>query len=189
MRCRTIQIFEHQKLRVGQFDCFTEKHFDLLVKYNEKNANKYFEVGHKSIIFKEYVGVIQIAGTTIEILPKADKGNDKRKWQAILINMLKECRLLKTDSISSADLKLKSNSILDLYFELFLKEVEYLLYTGLVKRYRKTCNNIYVLKGQLNVSKQIVKKLNSQRTLLHKLYGLRLQSSFAQNYLQNAENY
>ena len=159
MRCRTIQIFEHQRLRVGQFECFTEKHFDLLVKYNEKNGNKYFDAGYKSIVFKEYVGVIQVAGTTIEILPKADKGNDKAKWQAILLNMLKECRLLQTETISSANLKLKTNSILDLYFEMFLKEVEYLIYTGLVKKYRKTSDNLYVLKGQLNVSKQVVENL------------------------------
>jgi 5-methylcytosine-specific restriction enzyme subunit McrC len=159
MKNKTIQIFEHQKLKVGQFECFKETHFDLLVKYNEKNENKYFDVGHKSIVFKEYVGVIQVAGTTIEILPKADKGNDKAKWQSILLNMLKECRQLQTESISSASLKLKSNSILDLYFELFLKEVEYLIHTGLVKKYRKTSNNLNVLKGQLNIPKQVVKNL------------------------------
>ncbi len=159
MKNKTIQIFEHQKLRVGQFDCFKQIHFDLLVKYNEKNDNKYFDVGHKKIIFKEYVGVIQVAGTTIEILPKADKGNDTAKWQAILLNMLKECRQLETQSISSASLKLKSNSILDLYFELFLKEVEYLIHTGLVKKYRRTSNNLNVLKGQLNIPKQISKNL------------------------------
>ncbi|MBN2891400.1 MAG: hypothetical protein JXL97_06010 [Bacteroidales bacterium] len=160
MRNKTIQIFEYQKLKVGQFECFKKNHFDILVKYNEKNENKYFTVGHESIVFKEYVGVIQVAGTTIEILPKADKENsNEKKWQAILLNMLKECRQLETESISSASLKLKSNSILDLYFELFLKEVEYLIHTGLVKKYRKTNNNLNVLKGQLNIPKQIVKNL------------------------------
>lgn len=159
MKSSTIHRFEHEKLKVGQYDCFKETHFDLLVKYNEKYENKYFEVGHKSVIFKEYVGVIQVAGTTIEILPKADKGNDKSKWQNILLNMLKECQQLHTESVSFASLKLRSNSILDLYFELFIKEVEYLLKTGLVKKYRKTSYNLYILKGQLNIPKQIIKNL------------------------------
>jgi len=159
MKPNTIQIFEHQKLKVNQFDCFTHNHFDLLVIYNEKNKNKYFVVGDKNIVFNEYVGVIQVAGTTIEILPKADRENDKAKWQSILLNMLKECRQIETESISTANLKLKSNSLLDLYFELFIKEVEYLIHTGLVKKYRKKSENLNLLKGQLNISKQITKNL------------------------------
>ncbi len=163
MHHTTIQIFEHQKLKIGQYNCFKESHFNSLVKYNEKHRNKYFDVGYKSIIFKEYVGVIQVGGLTIEILPKADKANNEEdgaaKWQSILLNMLRECSKLKTNSISSANLKLKSNSILDLYFEIFIQEVEYLLRSGLVKKYRKTSNNLNVIKGQLNVPKQIAKNL------------------------------
>ena len=156
-----IQIFEHQKLIVNQYDCFEQKHFELLVKYNEKNANKFFDIGYNSVLFKEYVGVIQVAGTTIEILPKADKSNDcqenKNKWQSILFDMLKESRHIKTESISSANLKLRSNSILDLYFEIFIAEIEYILHSGLVKKYRRNSDNLNVLKGSLNISKQISK--------------------------------
>ena len=158
---KLIQIFEHQSLRINQFNFFKEKHFDLLVKYNEKNENKYFSVGHKSILFNEYVGVIEVAGTTIEILPKADKNEptyeNKGKWQEILFDMLKESRKMQKESISSADLKLRSNSILDLYFEIFIKEIEYLLHKGLVKKYRKISENLTVLKGRLNIAKQISK--------------------------------
>ncbi|MEA3450395.1 MAG: restriction endonuclease [Bacteroidota bacterium] len=156
-----IQIFEHQKLRVNQYNCFKQKHFELLVKYNEKNVNKFFDIGYNSILFKEYVGVIQVAGTTIEILPKADKRNDsqenKNKWQKILFDMLKGSRHIKIKSISSANLKLRSNSILDLYFEIFIAEIEYILRSGLVKKYRRNSDNLNVLKGGLNISKQISK--------------------------------
>ncbi len=156
---KLIQIFEHQRLKVNQNSIFNEKHFDLLVKYNEKNDNKFFSVGHKSILFKEYVGVIQVAGITIEILPKADNNkkdkDNKDKWQKILFDMLKESRHIQTESISSANLKLRSNSILDLYFEIFIQEIEYLLHTGLVKKYRRNSDNLNVLKGSLNISKQI----------------------------------
>ena len=70
---------------------FRECHFDAMVKFNELHQNKYFTIGHNGIVFKNYVGVIQVGGLTIEILPKADKkaDADKNLWQSVLLNMLK----------------------------------------------------------------------------------------------------
>ena len=66
-----IQVFEYEKLRIDEKN-FTETHLNSIVKFNEKNGNKYFTTIYKGVQFKSYVGVIQIGGLTIEILPKAD---------------------------------------------------------------------------------------------------------------------
>lgn len=77
-----IQVFEYQKLRYDDSGIFRKHHFDAMVKFNELHQNKYFTIIHKGIRFGSYVGVIQISGLTIEILPKADNNEnaDKNLW-------------------------------------------------------------------------------------------------------------
>ena len=81
---------------------------------------------HHGVKFNEYVGVIQIGKTIIEVLPKADKSGDENTWRNVLISMLRAVGVIDIHAPSSSDLQLRANSILDLYFELFVKELEYL---------------------------------------------------------------
>jgi 5-methylcytosine-specific restriction enzyme subunit McrC len=113
--------------------------------------------------------VIQIGNLTINILPKADKNlswksqrKDKKEWNDHLINMLRAVGLFNVKAPSTSSLKIKPNSILDLYFEMFIKEVEALYHKGLVKKYRKTESNQTALKGSIQFSKHI------QKNLIHK---------------------
>lgn len=158
-----IQVFEYQKLRFDSSENdFTESHFNAMVKFNEKNDNKYYTIIHKGIKFNNYVGVIQIGGLTLEILPKADKEKhdierQKKTWQNVLLNMLKVCNHIKVDNISETALKKRYNSILEVYFEMYLNEIEGLINSGLIKKYRRVQNNQLALKGKLVFTKNIQK--------------------------------
>lgn len=159
-----IQVFEYQKLRYDDSGIFRKNHFDAMVKFNELHQNKYFTIVHKGIRFGSYVGVIQIGGLTIEILPKADNNEnaDKNLWQNVLLNMLKVCKHIQVESISETQLKKRYQSILDVYFELYLNEVERLVKKGLIKKYRKNQSNQNSLKGKLLFAQNI------QQNLVHK---------------------
>ena len=159
-----IQVFEYQKLRYDDSGIFRKNHFDAMVKFNELHQNKYFTIIHKGIRFGSYVGVIQIGGLTIEILPKADNNEnaDKNLWQNVLLNMLKVCKHIHVESISETQLKKRYQSILDVYFELYLNEVERLVKKGLIKKYRKNQSNQKSLKGKLLFAQNI------QQNLVHK---------------------
>lgn len=159
-----IQVFEYQKLRYDDVGVFRKHHFDAMVQFNELHQNKYFTIIHKGIRFGSYVGVIQIGGLTIEILPKADNNEnpDKNLWQNILLNMLKICKHIRVESISETQLKKRYHSILDVYFELYLDEIERLVKKGLIKKYRKNQSNQNALKGKLLFSQNI------QQNLVHK---------------------
>ena len=158
-----IQVFEHQVLKVNDSGQFRANHFNDLEKYGYSTREKYFSVGNKRIKFNNYVGVIQIRDLTIEVLPKADFDDanqlNKDKWHNALVHMLNECKLLKLDSITNSKLKLKSSSILDLYFESFISESEKILKSGLIKKYRTQEENIHALKGKLSFTKHIRKNL------------------------------
>ncbi len=159
-----IQVFEYQTLRFDNQSSFQEHHFNAMVKFNELNENKYFTIVHKGVRFCNYVGVIQIGGLTIEILPKADNNEqtDKNLWQSVLLNMLRECHHIQIDTLSESQLRKRNNSILDVYFELYLNEVERITKKGLIRRYRIEQKNQNALKGKLLFSSNI------QHNLIHK---------------------
>ncbi|MFN8296357.1 MAG: hypothetical protein U0T69_09195 [Chitinophagales bacterium] len=159
-----IQVFEHQKLRYDDNSSFRKHHFDAIVQFNEKNQNKYFTPIHKGVLFNSYVGVIQVGVLTIEILPKADKNDDSDKnlWQKVLLNMLKVCKYIKVDNVSETNLKKRYNSILEVYFEMYLNELEFLIKNGLIKKYRRVQGNQLALRGKL------LFRQNIQKNLVHK---------------------
>ena len=176
---RIIQVFEFEKLTLhedwrGRY--LEQKELDKLYEYNDKNDNVYFTGIREGVKFKNYVGVIQIGGLTIEILPKTDKNvsedSDFSAWHGALLNMLKVCKHINVNSVSEASLKRKNNSILDLYFEMYLDEVQSLLRAGLVKKYRSDSSNVFALKGRLDFNKNIQKNLIHQERFFtqHQVY-------------------
>lgn len=164
-----ITVFEHQSLKLNQVIDgirFDKNCLEALQHFYGENAVPYYSLIHKGVKFNEYVGVIQVGHTTIEVLPKADNSfvntTVKSKWRDMLIQMLLSVGVFEFNAPSSAFLRLKSNSILDLYFELFIREVEYLLHQGLVKQYRKKETNSTTLKGSLQFGKHLQQNLTHQ---------------------------
>jgi 5-methylcytosine-specific restriction enzyme subunit McrC len=161
-----IQVFEHQTLycnREYNTVAFKEIHFNALAKLNELHDNKYFTVVHKGIKFAQYVGVIQIDGLCIEILPKADySSEDKKVWQGVLIEMLRATKKLKVDNVGDANVNKQNIHLLDIYFEWYLNEIQLLIHQGLIKQYYKEMNNVKALKGKLEFAGHI------QKNLIHK---------------------
>ncbi|MDO6600640.1 McrC family protein [Tenacibaculum sp. 1_MG-2023] len=153
-----ISVFEHQRLYVGQ-QGFKQSHFDALLKLNEYHDGNYFEPIAKGIRFNQYVGVIQVYGLTIEINPKADKDDDDYKWKGVLLKMLQACGKIKAESSGAANVKRQHLNLLEIYFELYLKELESLVRKGLIKQYRKQTKNTKALKGKLEFAEHISKNL------------------------------
>ncbi len=153
-------VFEYDTLRLNKE--LTPPQYQALQTYYGDIGVPYYTLINNGVRFCQYVGVLQIGNLTIEVLPKTDKSSDTGKWKRLLIGMLREVGVFKIHAPSSSDLQLQSNSILDLYFELYVTEIEYLLHKGLVKRYRQTEGNTTALKGRLQFSKHIQQNLVHQ---------------------------
>jgi len=173
-----IQVFEHQTLKVDRDPKFTKPHFKALSAYGYKTKEKYYSVGNERIKFAQYVGVIQVNNLTIEILPKADNteinDSSKERWHNALIGMLHVCKLIKLESISHAKLKLKSASILDLYYDAFLSGVEKLVKQRLIKQYKCIDENLNKVKGKIKFREHIQKNyIHKERFFLeHNIYNI-----------------
>ena len=160
-----IVVFEHEILRTDRgAKRLTINQLKSLQAFYGETGVPYYSLVHNGVKFCEYVGVLQIGNTLIEVLPKIDKSltTSKESWRRVLIDMLHTVGVLKLNAPTSGSLKLKSNSILDLYFEIFINEVKYLLRQGLVKKYRKTEGNRTSLKGNVKFGKHISQNLVHQ---------------------------
>ncbi|AMM51212.1 5-methylcytosine-specific restriction protein C [Rufibacter sp. DG15C] len=163
-----ITVFEYESLRLGKGRTpLTSSQLKALQIFYGEQGVPYYSLIHQGVKFNEYVGVIQVGDTTIEILPKADKKqgespSTQELWRSMLLDMLKAVGMFEVSAPTSSSLNLKSNSILDLYFELFLKETEYLLHRGLIKKYRKVEGNTTALKGNLKFGKHLQQNLTHQ---------------------------
>lgn len=169
-----IRVFEYDVLSVGMSSngtCFEQRHFDYLAKMS---PTKYFQIQHRSIRFLQYVGAIQAGDLTIEILPKIDRYNaDTSLWRDWLIELLRYCKLLKIEHLGTAQLSLKHHSILELYYEFFLTEVEQILHRGLYFSYQSVSKNRRSLKGKLQFEQHLRKNwLHKERFFTrHDEYG------------------
>lgn len=173
---KSIRVFEYDKLHIDGL--FTDDHLNALAKYNEEHGGAYFKLGYKSVQFQQYVGVIQVGDLTIEILPKIGKiapsEKEKDKWQKILLDMLQQCNWMTVHANEKAPLQYKHNSILEAYLELFIRECEYLLQLGLIKKYRQNEGNKNSLKGKLIFSKNIQHNIVHQERFYtrHQVYDM-----------------
>lgn len=158
---KTISVFEHQRLYVGQSG-FKQVHLDALLKLNELHDGNYFEPIAKGLKFNQFVGIIQVAGLTIQIHPKADKDDDDNRWKNVLLKMLTTCGKLNAKTAGAANVKRQNLNLLEVYFEKYLLEVDILLRQGLIKKYRKKTNNVNALKGKLEFAGHI------QKNAIHK---------------------
>lgn len=186
-----ITIYEHEPLVLGEHYNgikFENKHLEALEKFfgdGTHRSNQFLNLTVKSkltndrvfsfyslmrngVKFCHFVGVLQLDDLIIEVLPKADRGwggstvEEQSNWRYVLVKMLQTVRAFDVQATSFSALKLVPNSFLDVYYELFVAEVEALLHAGLIKRYREIEENRKALSGNLVFSKQI------QQNLVHK---------------------
>lgn len=165
-RKESIQVFEHSFLPIGERG-FEQQHFTALSKLNALHDYQYFDLKHNGVVFKQFVGVIQVDNLTIEILPKIDRyesedQENKTKWQKVLIEMLCVTKKLKIQQAGQANVSRQSIHLLDIYFEWFLNEVQLLIHQGLIKQYYQEKGNVKALKGKLEFAGHI------QKNLVHK---------------------
>lgn len=153
----TIRRYEYEPIAIGE-NGFGTTHFERLVRWNERNANRFFTVGHNRVYCTNHVGVVQIGSLVIEVLPKADRNAgvaQQGRWQQALLTMLHVAHDLPLYEAQQASLRLRHTSLLDFFFGLFVREVQRLVHRGLVKQYHTMQGNLTALKGRLDFPRHL----------------------------------
>lgn len=152
---RTLEIFEHQRLSVTDDGTGLRAHeFDALVRFNDTHRGRYFEVGHKHLRTRSFVGYLEVGELAIEILPKADRdaSPSTAMWRDGLLEMLRVALGMRLAQLPEAGQKLTRRRLLDLIARAYLAELEVLLREGLARGYRTTQSNGAVFRGRLKIA-------------------------------------
>ncbi len=157
---QTIQVYEHEVLRVGDQRngvTFDSRHHEALAAFAEWHSTKYFRLVHRGVRFAQYVGALQVGSLTIEILPKTDRAtpNEHPVLQSVLLDLLRACRILKPAPNATGRLRSRRGTLLDIYLEQMLADTERLMHQGLLRTYRVAARNRPTLKGQIHFPKHL----------------------------------
>ncbi len=155
---RTLEVFEHRRLFVADTGPgIRPREFDALVRFNDLHGGQYFEVGHKHLKTKHFVGYVEVGELSIEILPKADHDatSPTTVWRDGLLEMLRVALGLRLEQLPSAGQKLTRSRLLDLISQAYLTELEPLLHEGLARGYRTTQSNGAVFRGRLKIAEHL----------------------------------
>ncbi|MCA9679861.1 MAG: hypothetical protein KC464_32825 [Myxococcales bacterium] len=161
---RTIEVFEGASLEVKAGPAaggLSSAEFDALVRFNDEHERRYFDVGHRRITMKRYVGYLEIGDLAIEILPKADRAasTSAQVWRDGLIEMLRIALGLRLESVRTASQQLTRSSLLDLIAAAYAGELEVLQRHGLAKGYRRHESNGVVFRGSLVINEHLRQNL------------------------------
>ena len=156
---KVLQVFEQQTLRVGEGG-LSAAALDALALFNERHESKYFTLLRSGIRFRNYVGVLQVGQLTIEILPKLRLHQSTQKtWKNWLLELLQFCQYIHLETSTITALSLQKGTLLDLYIEFFISELEKILQRGRLQQYSNIEKNQNCYKGRLNFAKQFQKNL------------------------------
>lgn len=165
-----IVIREYERLFVDRSGpkSISRKHFRRLRKFDSKQAGRegslIFEWRHNKLWAKNWVGVVQIGGLTVEILPKVEKPSKSDNDETLehfarrnLLYMLALAGEVPMRTRDVADIATQGGTLLDIYVDIFARRLTEQLKKGLDKDYVRREENLSVLRGKLKFGDHISK--------------------------------
>lgn len=130
----------------------------------KRGQRKIEGISHSVLTAQNFVGVIVTDdGTTIEILPKISTEADKTEVRKTFLKMLRSLRQSPDNKIfDQASLSSTKMHLLEIFIDMFCREVENLIRKGLKSDYVVQNKNEFFLKGKLDLKKHL------QHNFVHK---------------------
>ena len=113
----------------------------------------------------QHVGAVQLAGRTIEFLPKIERTGGELDLPAVRHNLLRMLLVaydLEGATPGKAALEKNSDGWLDILMRLFSRALADQLRRGLIRRYREESDDLPTVRGRLQIEEQI------RRNLIHR---------------------
>lgn len=153
MEERIFTFREFQKIK-------SKKIYSKLKKYiydnNLEDRYEFFKITKDSIVPQNFVGTIPLNDIQIEILPKIPLVEDDIVAEKIrFLEILQNISYFKEKFFNNSKIAITDTSILEIFINLFIKEVEEIIEKGLLYNYIDINENINVFKGKLDINNHI----------------------------------
>ena len=147
---------EFQKITYSK----NKKLFSKLKKYiidnNLDNDYEFFKISKDSIIVQNFVGTIPLDDIQIEILPKIPLVENNIEEEKIrFLEILQSIDYFKEKLFNKSKIAIKDTSILEIFIQFFIEEVEKIVKKGLIYRYENKKENLNMFKGKLDINNHI----------------------------------
>ncbi|WP_052480963.1 McrC family protein [Gilvimarinus agarilyticus] len=125
-----------------------------------------FRWGHQCVRWRQFCGVVQLGGLTLEILPKIHgKESDPGACREVLVKMLRKAGLMKVHRGAGAGIQTQKHTLLDIFIQEFCLLVREQVLMGKPRDYQQREENLGVIKGKLLINQQLRQNLNHQERL------------------------
>lgn len=160
----SIKVIEHEFIKISKFTDIKKK----IISREDAEILRNLEIEKKSSMFKwgknkvspqQWIGVISLKNTSLEILPKiADSCNEEELMNSLIFMINTVYGLNIKNSIKSKS-SILQNGFFELLINIFLDELNLQLNQGLHKEYRKNTANLNCIKGSIVFNKHLHKNL------------------------------
>ena len=165
MKMRNSDYFMEEKIftfREFQKISYTKnkKIFFKLKKYikdnNLEDDYEFFKITKDAIVPQNFVGTIPLDDIQIEILSKIPLVENNIEAEKIrFLEILQNISYFKEKFFNNSKIAIADTSILEIFINLFIKEVEEIIEKGLLYNYIDKNENINVFKGKLDINNHI----------------------------------
>ena len=153
MEERIFTFREFQKIKNKKIYSKLKKYID---DNNLEDRYEFFKITKDSIVPQNFVGTIPLNDIQIEILPKIPLvENDIVAEKIRFLEILQNVSYFKEKFFNNSKIAITDTSILEIFINLFIKEVEEIIEKGLLYNYIDRNENINFFKGKLDINNHI----------------------------------
>ena len=159
-----IRIIEHENIKISRFTdarkkIISREDAEILHELESEKNISMFKWGKNKVSPKQWVGVISLKNTTIEILPKISDSCEESELMNSLVFMINTVYGLNIKYSIKSKSSLINHGFFELLINIFLDELNLQLNQGLHKEYKKNTANIGCVKGSIVFNKHLQKNL------------------------------
>ncbi|CAJ6792667.1 McrBC 5-methylcytosine restriction system component-like [Burkholderia pseudomallei] len=146
-----------------QMRAMTHREVDALHAIGSRLGIRIIEqVSRRYVRFQQFVGLVQVDGRGIELLPKIESAGEVATTSVVRHNLLKMLFMAADTTVNvpgPADSELSHVGWLDVFIRIFCDTLAAQVRKGIIKRYREERDDLAVVRGNILLDEQVSRNL------------------------------